>query len=152
LAPAASPAPRAPAPSTPAQDEIPTPVQNLNVAVRDEPIEPVAMPATPVARTASTETADLEKSDDRHKAARRFARLAVSEIILYHEAEVREGRKAKDLWLRLRGDIKLCLETYEKRVPQEVRDRYDYLYDEVVRQLAEGDPEKLGPGAPWATP
>jgi hypothetical protein len=75
----------------------------------------------------------------------------VSEIILYHEAEVRAGREAKDLWSRLRGDIKLCLETYEKRVPKEVRDRYDYLSDEVVRQLAEGDPEKLGPGAPWAT-
>jgi hypothetical protein len=126
-------------------------VINVNVAVRAEPIETKKVTPTALARTANPETADLEKNDERHKAARRFARLAVSEIILYHEAEVRAGREAKDLWSRLRGDIKLGLETYEKRVPKEVRDRYDYLYDEVVRQLAEGDPEKLGPGAPWAT-
>jgi hypothetical protein len=55
-----------------------------------------------------------------------------------------EGRKAKDLLARLKADIKLCTETYEKRVPKEVRDRFDYLHDEIVRQLAEGDPGKLG--------
>ena len=101
------------------------------------------------ARATSSETAELEKNDERHRAARRFARLAVSEIILYHEAAVREGRKAKDLWARLHPDMKLCMETYEKRVPKDVRDRFDYLRDEIVRQLAEGDPDKLGPGAPW---
>jgi hypothetical protein len=103
-----------------------------------------------VARAPIANTAELEKTDERHKAARRFARLAVSEIILYHEAAVREGRKAKDLWTRLNPDMKLCLETYQKRVPKEVRDQFDYLYDELVRQLAEGDPEKLGPGTPWS--
>jgi hypothetical protein len=46
--------------------------------------------------------------------------------------------------------MKLCFDTYQKRVPKDVRDRFDYLYDEMVRQLAEGDPEKLGPGSPWA--
>src|SRR5262245_25278867 len=105
--------------------------------------------AAPIGRAPATETAELEKSDDRHKTARRFARLAVSEIILYREADVRAGRVAKDLWERLKPDIKLCLETYERRIPQEVRDRFDYLYDEVLRQLAEGDPDKLGPEAPW---
>ncbi len=91
---------------------------------------------------------ELEKNDTRHHAARRFARLAVSEIILYHQAEVQAGRAAKDLWKQLKPDIKLCVETYEKRVPKEVRDQYNYLYDEFVRQLAEGDPEKLGPDWP----
>jgi hypothetical protein len=107
---------------------------------------PVAAPLGPLP---GTDTAELEKSDERHKAARRFARLAVSEIILYREADVRAGRVGRNLWMRLLPDIKLCLEAYEKRVPQEVRDRFDYLYDEVIRQLAEGDPGKLGPEAPW---
>jgi hypothetical protein len=97
-----------------------------------------------VAPSINSETAELEKSDPRHLAARRFARLSVSEIILYRQADVTEGRKSKDLLSRLRTDIKLCTETYEKRVPKEVRDRYDYLHDEIVRQLAEGDPDKLG--------
>jgi hypothetical protein len=68
----------------------------------------------------------------------------VSEIILYRQADVIEGRKTKDLLSRLKADIKLCTETYEKRVPKDVRDRFDYLHDELVRQLAEGDPDKLG--------
>jgi hypothetical protein len=75
----------------------------------------------------------------------------VSEIILYREADVRAGRTAKDLGARLRPDIRLCLETYEKRVPKDVRERFDYLYDEILRQLAEGDPEKLGADKPWAS-
>jgi hypothetical protein len=130
----------------PARISRPTPVP--------APPPPAPPPAAPIADKPAgspiANTAELEKTDERHKAARRFARLAVSEIILYHEAAVREGRKAKDLWARLNPDMKLCLETYQKRVPKEVRDQFDYLYDEVVRQLAEGDPEKLGPGTPWS--
>jgi hypothetical protein len=42
----------------------------------------------------------------------------------------------------------MSIQTYEKRVPQEVRDKFDYLFDELVRQLAEGKPELLGPDAP----
>lgn len=93
-------------------------------------------------------TADLEKSDPRHAAARRLARLSVSEIKLYHEDEVKAGREAKDLWKRLMTDIGLATQTFEKRVDKEVRDRFDYLYDEILRQLAEGDVSKLGPDAP----
>ena len=76
----------------------------------------------------------------------------MSEIVLYHEPEVVLGRTAQDLWARLRVDIDLCVSTYEKRVPKEVRDQFDYLYDEFVRQLAQGDPTKLGPGAPSPPP
>jgi hypothetical protein len=99
----------------------------------------------------SPETAELEKSEPEHAKARRFARVAVSEIKLYHEEEVKAGRAAKDLWKRLNQDIMMSIQTYEKRVPQEVRDRFDYLYDELVRQLAEGKPEALGPDAPSST-
>ena len=70
----------------------------------------------------------------------------------YHEPEVVLGRTAQDLWARLRVNIDLCVSTYEKRVPKEVRDQFDYLYDEFVRQLAQGDPTKLGPGAPPPPP
>jgi hypothetical protein len=93
-------------------------------------------------------TAELEKSDPRHAAARRLARLSVSEIKLYHEDEVKAGREAKDLWKRLITDIGLATQTFEKRVDKEVRERFDYLYDEILRQLAEGDVAKLGADAP----
>jgi hypothetical protein len=100
------------------------------------------------AAPSNPKTADLEKGDPRHAAARRLARLSVSEIKHYHEADVKEGREKKDLYTRLGADISLAKQTFEKRVDQEVRDRFDYLYDEIVRQLAEGNEELLGPGAP----
>jgi Meckel syndrome type 1 protein len=109
---------------------------------------PAPKPAAKTAVPVNPETAELEKGDPRHAAARRLARLSVSEIKLYHEAEVTTGRENKDLWTRLSADISLATQTFEKRVDKDVRDRFDYLYDEVLRQLAEGDTAKLGPGAP----
>ena len=117
---------------------------------------PAPTPAAPAvgglvgrfAPPANPETAELEKGDPRHAAARRLARLSVSEIKLYHEDEVKAGREAKDLWRRLITDIGLATQTYEKRVDKEVRERFDYLYDEILRQLAEGEVAKLGPEAP----
>jgi hypothetical protein len=116
-------------------------------AAAAEPAKPT-MPGVKYAPPSNPETADLEKGDPRHAAARRLARLSVSEIKLYHEAEVKEGREKKDLYSRLGADISLAKQTYEKRVDQEVRDRFDYLYDEIVRQLTEGNAELLGKDAP----
>lgn len=165
-APAPSPAP-APAPPSVVEDEAPTktaqktlePDRSKAAAAAAAAAAAVAPAATPAAAGHPTgiasralppnpETADLEKTDPRHAAARRLARLSVSEIKLYHEAEVKAGREAKDLWKRLITDINLATQTFEKRVDKEVRDRFDYLYDEVLRQLAEGDVSKLGPDAP----
>ncbi len=72
----------------------------------------------------------------------------MSEIKLYHEDEVKAGREAKDLWKRMQADISLATQTYDKRVDKAVRERFDYLYDEILRQLGEGDATKLGPDAP----
>ncbi len=140
----------------------PTPPAKAEVVEtpKPKPIEPpAAAPAKPAeagkpsglaarALPSNPETAELEKNDPRHAAARRLARLSVSEIKLYHEDEVKAGREAKDLWKRLITDIGLATQTFEKRVDKEVRDRFDYLYDEILRQLAEGDVSKLGPDAP----
>ena len=104
-----------------------------------------------IAAREPTASSELEKADPRHAAARRFARLAVSEIKLYQETEVVEGRAAGDLWSRLQQDIDMCIQSYEKRVPEEVRAQFDHLYDEFVRQLAEGDATKLGADAPKTT-
>jgi hypothetical protein len=138
--------PRATPPGAAAEGKLaPPPVASPAAAPAQRP------PTHVVARAPAIDTAEIEKTDARHQAARKFARLAVSEIVLYRKAEVLEGRKAKDLWSSLKPDIKLCVTTYEHRVPKDVRDRFDYLYDEFVRQLAEGDPEKLGPNWPRPT-
>jgi hypothetical protein len=86
-----------------------------------------------------------------HNEARRFARLLVSEIKLYNEQKVREGRDASDLYDRLREDIDRSRQMYDKRVRPEVSSRYDYFHHELVNMLAEGDRNKLGADYPGAT-
>jgi hypothetical protein len=86
-----------------------------------------------------------------HNDARRFARLLVSEIKLYNEQKVTEGRSLGDLYPRLREYIDRSREMYDKRVRPEVAQRYDYFHSELVTTLAEGDESKLGSAYPGAT-
>lgn len=85
-----------------------------------------------------------------HNDARRFARLLVSEIKLYNEPKVKEGRSRSDLYDRLREDIDRSRQMYDKRVAPPVAARHDYFHQELVNTLAEGDPAKLGASYPGA--
>jgi F0F1-type ATP synthase membrane subunit b/b' len=77
-------------------------------------------------------------------AARRYARLLLSEIRMYHEPLVDAGRRSRDLRIRLRGEIDRARRLYEARVPPAVRDKSDYFEQELVRTLADGDRSLLG--------
>jgi len=96
---------------------------------------PVA-PAPVVLRSAEEER--------KHEEARRFARLLVSEIRLYNEQAVQEGRAAHDLYRRLKEDIDRSREMYEQRVASDVRASSNYFSEELVRILADGDANALG--------
>lgn len=85
-----------------------------------------------------------------HNDARRFARLLVSEIKLYNEQKVKEGRSGSDIYERLREDIDRSRQMYDKRVAPPVAARHDYFHQELVNTLAEGDPTKLGASYPGA--
>lgn len=123
--PSVAPPPQAPPtyfrPTT--QSEVPTPAPAPGVAV----------------------SGDEEKA---HNDARRFARLLVSEIKLYNEQKVGDGRRTGDLYDRLKEDIDRSRQMYEKRVTPSVAAKFDYFYDELVSTLAEGDPSKLGSDCP----
>src|ERR1700704_3999852 len=84
-----------------------------------------------------------DESADQHAAARRYARLLVSEIKLYHEPQVAEGRRERDLATRLGGEIARVRTLYEQRVPAEVRRNNDYVHEELIRTLADGDASLL---------
>lgn len=86
------------------------------------------------------------QSDDtkKHDEARRFARLLVSEIKLYNEAKVEQGRKNRDLYERLKEDIDRSRQMYDERISDDVRKASNYFYDELVRILADGDADTLG--------
>ena len=80
-----------------------------------------------------------------HEDAKRFARLIVSEIKLYNEAKVTEGRKAKDLHSRLKEDIERGRQMYHDRISPGLRNNTNYFHDELIRLLAGGDASALGP-------
>jgi hypothetical protein len=104
-------------------------------------------------RYGSTEELPVEVSEEEkrlHNDARRFARLLVSEIKLYNEEKVREGRSEGNIYERLREDIDRSRQMYDKRVAPPVAARYDYFHQELVNTLAEGDPSKLGDSYPGA--
>jgi hypothetical protein len=79
-----------------------------------------------------------------HEEARRLARLLVSEIKLYNEEQVEEGRRKKDVYERLKEDIDRSRQMYEERVEPRILKSTDYFYQELVRILAAGDAKALG--------
>lgn len=83
---------------------------------------------------------DVKKHDE----ARRFARLLVSEIKLYNESKVEQGRKNNDLYERLKEDIDRSRQMYDERIGDDVRKVSNYFYDELVRILADGRASALG--------
>jgi hypothetical protein len=92
-----------------------------------------------------------EEERRQHQDARRFARLLVSEIKLYNEPKVVEGRAQGNLYERLREYIDRSREMYDKRVKSNVSAQYDYFHNELVSTLAEGDASKLGEAYPGTT-
>ena len=83
--------------------------------------------------------ADGRDKEDSDHAAKRYARLLVSEIKMYHEAAVVAGRKDRDLMTRLGGEIARARALYEQRLSPEAKKSRDYFQDELVRTLADGD-------------
>jgi hypothetical protein len=132
------------------------PVTEAPVEIAAELAPSMETPATtPRRRYGADVELPVEVSSDEerrlHNDARRFARLLVSEIKLYNEQKVAEGRSQSDLYQRLREYIDRSREMYDKRVKPEVAQRYDYFHSELVTTLAEGDEAKLGSAYPGAT-
>ncbi|HET6862190.1 MAG TPA: hypothetical protein VFH91_04060 [Pyrinomonadaceae bacterium] len=121
-----------------------------------EESKPIAPPPSQTKRRYGHETelpVEVSSDEERrlHNDALRFARLLISEIKLYNEQKVVEGRSEHDLYDRLREYIDRSREMYDKRVKPEVASRYDYFHGELVNTLAEGDVSKLGSNYPGAT-
>ena len=76
--------------------------------------------------------------------AKRTARLLVSEIRLFHEPAVNEGRLRGNLMERLAPEIEQARTAYNQRVPADVRSTTDFFHQELVRTLAGGEAALLG--------
>lgn len=165
----AAPAPAAAPPAPVAAQPVPQPepMQATPFAYKPEPEEAPAVSSSFIAPlptvaevkevapsgVSGANVATLQSDEEvrAHNDARRFARLLVSEIKLYNEQKVAEGRRSHDLYERLKEDIDRSRQMYEKRVSASVAAKFDYFYDELLHTLGEGDPGKLGSGCPGPT-
>jgi len=116
---------------------LPKPLVASETTVAARPAAVISEPPPPAAAAA----ADDPKA---HAEARRIARLLVSEIKLYHEEQLKEGRQHSDIYERLQKEIDLGRETYTHRVAGSVIAAHDYFHEELVRILGENDPSRLG--------
>lgn len=147
------------------------------VAVEETPAEEVieeAAPAEePVAVVAEEEPAGVEAKaaapvdvaslpeelQELHKKAKRFAKLAMQEILMYNDVDVKKGREdrltkgreQRDLYKRFKMEIDKSKAEYERKYGKIAEHNIDYLYDELVRVLAKNDPGALG-DYPYSTP
>jgi hypothetical protein len=93
--------------------------------------------------SAASASADPVDGEGDEAAARRYARLLISEIKLYHQDDVEAGQRDRDLYQRLGGEIARARTLYHQRVPSHVAGAADYFRDELVRTLAGGDASLL---------
>jgi hypothetical protein len=83
-------------------------------------------------------------AEAQHEEARRLARLLVTEIKLYNEETVEQGRASGNVYARLRDDIERSRQIFEDRIAPEVRSEKDYFQEALIRILAGGDTSALG--------
>jgi hypothetical protein len=116
-----------------------------NPAAADSPPAPAPVPApapAPVSQPPSPELEELNRK------ARRFAKLLVDEIKLYHQDKVALGRQHRDLYTRLKEDIEKSRVSYDKRYRHTAVSASNYFTEELIRNLADNDPNLLGSSFP----
>lgn len=100
---------------------------------QDEQKETEAHPA-PSPVPASTPQAETVLSEA-HVKAKRLARIIVSDIVLYNQAQVEEGIRNGTFFQLLEGDIQEGRAHYEQRIPEEIRQGTSYLeaaFEELI--------------------
>ena len=113
---------------------------------------PAASPAGGEAASERSASQDIDTShpfadqDDDPEAqdARRFARLLMDEICLYHSDRVEEARREGDMLVRLSDEIEKARRMYAERVVEEVRARGDFFDEAVLAVLCAGEASALG--------
>jgi hypothetical protein len=100
---------------------------------------------SPVESEATKLGADEERL---HLRAQRFARVQVAEIRLYQADAVQAGRSRGNLYHSLRQPIDTAREKFRESYVSTCASMVDYFHLELVRTLANDDPEILGKDYP----
>ena len=145
-----------------AEEEIAAPVEEAP-AVEEPVVEAPPVEEAPALVAAAPAVVDIESLPEElkelHKRAKRFAKLAVQEILMYNDVDVKKGREdrltkgreQRDLYKRFKMEIDKSKAEYERKYGKIAGHNVDYLYDEIVRVLTKDDPGALGE-YPYPTP
>ncbi len=140
------PTPEAPAPSPP-KPEAPQPAPAAQPSQPEAPPEPSPPPSPPSqvsatklmqeqAREVEEEFPDLSPEQRKEvEKAKRLARLIVSDILLYNPDKVEQGVKSGTFFTLLEKDIEDGRKLFEERVPEWIRQRWDFLTEELNRLI-----------------
>jgi predicted Zn finger-like uncharacterized protein len=126
---AAPPATSAPTPGpmrTPVPDSRPEPVPAPALVPTPEPAPPALEPAPLPTVT------EAEQSEE-YAAARRLARIIVSDIVLYNAEKFDAGVRSGDVAGALAGELEEARALLAQRVSARLRDECDFVTDELVR-------------------
>jgi hypothetical protein len=150
VTPAATPVAPPPAASVPAPAAVAARAAAMPVAAAAAPaLAPVvgsSLGANPAAAPAAPAPAAAD--EELHRKAKRFAKLLVDEIKLYNKAKLAEGKQNRDLYERLKDDIDKSRATYDKRYADTPVAAANYFTQELVRGLADNNPDLLGSSFP----
>ncbi|MFQ5767200.1 MAG: hypothetical protein ACE5ID_04375 [Acidobacteriota bacterium] len=83
-----------------------------------------------------------EAADPAAEDARRFARLLVSEVVLYNEAQVRAGQKQGNLYNLLKEPIDRSRQAYRERFGPQMESHFEA---ELIRLIALDNSSLMGP-------
>ena len=86
--------------------------------------------------------------EERHSRALRFARVQVAEIRLYHSQAVKAGRADLNVYRALQPQIDEVRRVYQEQYLKNAPNMADYLHQEILRTLTNGNSELLGPDYP----
>lgn len=92
---------------------------------------------------------DLSRQEQQlHLAAQRFARVLVAETRLAKPEQLREGRACRNIYGALKQPIEAARQKFRETHMSVSPTMVDYLHLEMVRSLADDDPNNLGPEYP----
>jgi hypothetical protein len=122
----------------------PAPIELVQIAGPQAPLSPQA-PLNPSVPQATSAWDGLSAEEQQiHFRAQRFARVQVAEMRLYQAEAVQAGRSRARLYQTLRKPIDTARDKFHQTYFSPCPSMVDYLHLELVRTLANDDPELLG--------
>ena len=115
--------------------------------LRKAPPAKPAMVASIAPLAPAAAVAHSREAEEVEQRAQRFARVKVAEMRLYHSQAVIDGRAQKDLYNVLKSEIDKARQQYKDEFLK-TPGFADYLHEELIRTLANGDATLMGAGYP----